>query len=138
MDLGQGMGLIADRSKGKKVPANLPRRSPTVLRRGRPLREICRAEFFELAGRDRCHVVLFDDLQVEPKKVYDDLLAFLGLDPRQCLKTSQHRPARGFKIGWLQRLLKRPPMARTVLAGKHFRKRVTDSRSAGPPGFRGR
>ena len=36
-------------------------------------------------------------------------------------------PRRKARIGWLRRLLKRPPVARTILAGQHFRKRVADA-----------
>jgi len=123
-DLDKAWALIKDRRKGKKVPRTcLDARQLFYDEAGRFGKYA--NEFFELVGRDRCHVVLFDDLQADPKKVYDDLLPFLGLDPAPMPKDQQHRPARGFKIGWLQRLLKRPPIARTVLAGKHFRKRVS-------------
>jgi hypothetical protein len=125
-DLEQAWRLIGDRRDGRKVPRTcLDARQLFYDQAGRFGHHVSR--FFEVVGRERCHVVLFDDLQANPQKVYDDLLAFLGLDPAPMPTQKRHRQAYAFKIGWLQRLLKRPPVARTVLAGQHFRKRVSES-----------
>lgn len=81
--------------------------------------------FFESVGRDRCHVVVHDDLYSDPAKVYRDMLEFLGLEDYGRTDFSARRSAQGFKFGWLQRLLKRPPVAtRAVLAGEKYRTRV--------------
>ena len=80
--------------------------------------------FFDVVGRDRCHVVVFDDLKADPGKAYQGMLDFLGLPSAPMPENWNPRPARGAKIKWLQRLLKRPPIARSVLAGEKFRKRV--------------
>lgn len=80
--------------------------------------------FFRIVGRERCHVVIFDDLRDDPAGTYAKLLDFLGLPPAPLPQRQRHRERHGFKIGWLQRLLKRPPVARTVLAGEKFRTRV--------------
>lgn len=125
-DFEKAWRLIGERRKGRKVPRTcLDARQLFYDEAGRFGEHVSR--FFEVVGRERCHVVLFDDLQAHPQKVYDDLYAFLGLDPAPMPKEQTHRPARGFKIGWLQRLLKRPPVARSVMAGQHFRKRVSSA-----------
>lgn len=80
--------------------------------------------FFDIVGRDRCHVVVFDDLKSDPAKAYKGMLDFLGLRRAPMPEGWNPRPARGAKIKWLQRLLKRPPIARSILAGEKFRKRV--------------
>ena len=81
-------------------------------------------QFFDAVGRERCHVVLFDDLVADPKGAYDRLCAFLGLEPWPGTKLKAKRKHETFRFGWLQRLLKRPPKpVRTVLAGEQFRQR---------------
>ena len=125
-DLERAWRLIEDRRNGRRVPRScLDARQLFYDEAARFGKHVSR--FFEAVGRERCHVILFDDLQAEPEKVHADLIAFLGLDPSPLPVNKSYRSARGFKIGWLQRLLKRPPVARTVLAGQHFRKRVADA-----------
>lgn len=125
-DLERAWRLIEERRSGRNVPRScLDARQLFYDEAARFGEHVGR--FFEIVGRERCHVVLFDDLQADPQKVHDDLIAFLGLEPAPMPEERPHRSARGFKIGWLQRLLKRPPVARSVLAGQQFRKRVTDA-----------
>jgi hypothetical protein len=130
-DLERAWRLIEERRNGRKVP-----RSCLDARQLFYDEAACFGKhverFFDAVGPDRCHVVLFDDLQADPQKVYDGLLAFLGLDPAPMPEWKRHRARHGFKIGWLQRLLKRPPVARTVLAGQQFRKRVADAPNREP------
>jgi hypothetical protein len=125
-DLESAWRMIEARRNGRKVPRScLDARQLFYDEAARFGKHV--GAFFEAVGRDRCHVVLFDDLQSDPRKVHDDLLAFLGLDPAPMPEEKRHRARHGFRIGWLQRLLKRPPVARTVLAGQQFRKRVADA-----------
>ncbi|HVF37017.1 MAG TPA: sulfotransferase, partial [Sphingomicrobium sp.] len=80
--------------------------------------------FFEIVGRDRCHVVLFDDLAADAEAVYRDLCRFLGIVPSAATNFRPQRVNKAIRFGWLQRLLKRPPKAvQTVLAGEQFRQR---------------
>ena len=125
-DLESAWRMIEARRNGRKVPRScLDARQLFYDEAARFGKHV--GAFFEAVGRDRCHVVLFDDLQSDPRKVHDDLLAFLGLDPAPMPEEKRHRARHGFRIGWLQRLLKRPPVARTVLAGQQVRKRVADA-----------
>jgi hypothetical protein len=81
-------------------------------------------QLFDAVGRERCHVVLFDDLVADPKGSYERLCAFLDLEPWPATKLKAKRKHEAFRYGWLQRLLKRPPKpVRTVLAGEQFRQR---------------
>jgi len=80
--------------------------------------------FLADVGRDRCHIVLFDDLCRDPKGTYDSLCGFLEIDPWANTDFEPQRINKTIRIGWLQRLLKRPPKAiRTALAGEKFHKR---------------
>ena len=75
-------------------------------------------------GRERCHVVLFDDLAADPAATYRRMCEFLKIDPWPDTEFKARRINSGFRYGWLQRLLKRPPKAvRTVLGGEQFRQR---------------
>ena len=80
--------------------------------------------FFDAVGRDRCHVVLFDDLSRDPQATYARMCEFIGVEPWAATDFAARRANMSFRFGWLQRLLKRPPKAmHTVLAGHQFRQR---------------
>ena len=82
-------------------------------------------KFIATVGRERCHIVLFDDLIRDPQSVYARMLKFIGLQADGRTDFSVHRASRGYKIGFLQRLLKRPPKAlRGIAAGDQYRQRV--------------
>lgn len=123
-DFGAAWALIGERRAGRKVPRTcLDPRLLDYEEIGRLGKHV--AAFFDAVGRERCLVVVHDDLVVDPGGVYRAVLAFLGLPDYGRKKFRAKRAAQGFKLGWLQRLLKRPPKAtRTVLAGKQFRQRV--------------
>lgn len=93
--------------------------------------------FFDAVGRERCHVVLFDDLSSDRRATYLGMCAFLGVDPWENTKFDALRSNKGFRFGWLQRLLKRPPkVMRSVLAGEQFHqreKKLGDGASKPPP-----
>ena len=81
--------------------------------------------FFAAVGRERCQVVLFDDLKADPAGVYRRLLDFLGLPDDGRRDFTAWRASRGYRSAVLQRLLKRPPVVtRAVLAGEKYRLRV--------------
>jgi hypothetical protein len=130
-DLEKAWRLIGERRQGRKVPRTcLDARQLYYDEAGRLGKNV--GHFFDVIGRDRCHVVVFEELKADPEKVYAELLQFLGLRPIPLPPGKQHRAGHGYKIGWLQRLLKRPPVARTVLAGKHFRRRVASKPHRAP------
>jgi hypothetical protein len=80
--------------------------------------------FISAVGRERCHIVLFDDLSSDPQGTYRELCGFLGIEPWAGTDFEPQRVNKTIRIGWLQRLLKRPPKAvRTALAGEKFHTR---------------
>lgn len=130
-DLERAWALIGERRAGRKVPRSC------VDARQLMYDEVARlgkhvGRFFEVIGRERCHVVLFDDLTADPERVHRELIDFLGLAPAPLPELPPQRESKGYRIGWLQRLLKRPPVARTVLAGDHFRRRVSSAPAREP------
>lgn len=123
-DLEKAWRLTSERRNGRKVPRSCVDARQLLYDEAARLGKHV-SHFFDVVGRERCHVVLFDDLKADPAAVYARLLDFLGLPPAELPERQQHRGRNGFRIAWLQRLLKRPPVATKVLAGQHFRQRVT-------------
>jgi hypothetical protein len=133
-DFDKAWRLTKERAAGRKIPRSCldPRllRYDEVARLGKHVEA-----FFKAVGRERCLVVVYDDLAQDSTRVFSQLLDFLNLPPFEYQGESRNRGRRGFRFGWLQRLLKRPPVVtRSVLAGEQYRQRVTKkpSKGAGP------
>lgn len=122
-DFRDAWAKIGERAQGKSLPKRAI--DPRWLRydwAGQLGQNVER--FLAAVGRERCHIVLFDDLSSDPKGTYDRLCRFLGIDPWSGTDFAPQRINKTIRIGWLQRLLKRPPKAvRTALAGDKFHKR---------------
>ena len=114
---------IPDRAAGKRIPRSCY--EPRWLRYDEGGKFGTYVErFFATIGRERCFIALFDDLVADPAAQYRALCEFAGLEPRPGTDFAPRRESRGFRYGWLQRLLKRPPgFARDYLAGKQFAQR---------------
>lgn len=114
---------ISERAQGKSLPKRAV--DPRWLRydwAGQLGQNVER--FLATVGRERCHIVLFDDLLSDPRSTYRELCRFLGIEPWAETDFEPQRINKTIRIGWLQRLLKRPPKAiRTALAGDQFHKR---------------
>lgn len=133
-DFPTAWGKIDERAQGKSIPKRAA--DPRWLRYDRAgLLGQSVERFFATVGRARCHVVLFDDLIADPQGTYQELCRFLEIEPWPGTDFGAQRVNKTIRIGWLQRLLKRPPKAiRTALAGEHFHKRekkvgTTESRA---------
>lgn len=115
---------IEDRKQGRSIPRSAI--DPRFLRYDEAGALGSRVEqFFNAVGRERCHVVLFDDLAADTEGTYRRLCSFLGIEPMAGMNFKPRRAGKSFRYGWLQRFLKRPPEAvRTVMAGKKYRQRV--------------
>ena len=122
-DFGHAWDKIGQRARGRSIPRSAI--DPRFLRYDEAGALGSRVEqFFEEVGRERCHIVLFDDLASDPERTYRGICAFLGIEPWPATKLKARRKHMTFRYGWLQRLLKRPPKpVRTVLAGRKFRQR---------------
>jgi len=122
-DFGEAWAKIGERAKGKSLPKRAI--DPRWLRydwAGMLGENVER--FLAAVGRERCHIMLFDDLAADPGGTYRGMCAFLGIEPWEGTDFSPQRINKTIRIGWLQRLLKRPPSAiRTALAGEKFHQR---------------
>src|SRR3990170_6376870 len=123
-DFGKAWKLNAERAQGRSIPRTCV--DPRWLRYDQAGRLGTNVEnFFNAVGRDRCLVVVFDDLVADPAAVHRQMLDFLGISPQELHNYGARRGSKGFRFGSLQRLLKRPPIAtRALLAGEAYRQRV--------------
>lgn len=123
-DFERAWGLMRERREGRCVPRTcVDSRTLQYEELGRLGTHVER--FFRAVGRERCFVVLLDDLSADPERVYREMLDFLGLPLCGLPDFAPRRQSQGFRIGSLQRFLKRPPVAaRSVLAGEKYRMRV--------------
>lgn len=60
---------------------------------------------YRAAGRDQCHVIVFDDLARDPAAVYRDVLKFIGVDDDGRTTFGRRYPSRIYRFRWLQELL---------------------------------
>ena len=123
-DFGRAWALMPERAHGRKVPPScFDARSLQYAELGRLGTHVER--FMRSVGRERCHVVLFEDFIADPAGTYGALLEFLGLPDDGRREFPIHRGRQGFKHAWLQRMLKRPPVRmRAMLGGEKLLQRV--------------
>lgn len=123
-DFARAWALCPERAEGRSIPRTCV--DPRWLRYDQAGRLGTYVEnFFRAVGRERCFVMVFDDLASNPAALNRQLLEFLELSPHEMLDFGARRVSKSYRIGWLQRLLKRPPIAtRALLAGEAYRMRV--------------
>lgn len=115
---------IPDRTAGRRIPRSCV--DPRWLRYDEAGRYATYLErLFATVGRDRCLVLLFDDLAVDPRGQYRQLMDFLELQPmEETVDFTPRRKGHDVRHLWLQRLLKRPPKrVRKYFAGAAYRQR---------------
>lgn len=120
---------VPDRAAGRRIPRSCV--EPRWLRYDQAGRYATYLErLFAAVGRERCLVLLFDDLAADAVGQYRRLMDFLGLPPiEHSLDLTPRRQSHDVRLPSLQRLLKRPPKpVRKYLAGPHYRKRERNLR----------
>ena len=60
---------------------------------------------FQVAGRDRSHVIVFDDFKANPLESYRGVLEFLGVDYDGQTEFERRYESQMYRYRWLQRLL---------------------------------
>lgn len=63
---------------------------------------------FEVAGRDRTHIIVFDDLVADTLSVYQRTLEFLDVDYDGQIRFERKYQSRMYRYRWLQKLLYLP------------------------------
>jgi hypothetical protein len=100
---------VPDRAAGRRIPPSCV--EPRWLRYDEAGRYATYVErLFSAVGKERCTVLLFDDLADDPRGQYHRLVEFLDLPPLEgTVNFAPRRASYGVRFHWLQRLLKRPP-----------------------------
>jgi hypothetical protein len=107
-DFAVAWNLQADRAAGLRIPKRC--RDPRLLQYGFIGKLGMHVErLFEVAGRERCLVIVFDDFVQEPRASYLRALEFIGVDDDGQVKFSRKRETSGFKSRWLQQFVMNPP-----------------------------
>jgi hypothetical protein len=114
-DFATAWSLQAARARGEKLP---PRsRDPLMLQYARVASFGDQIEqLYRIAPRDNCLVLLYEDFAADPRKVYEQVLGFLGLEFDGRDRWPRKQPSRGYRYRWLQELLYRPPRGVAKLA----------------------
>lgn len=114
---------VPDRAAGKRIPRSCI--DPRWLRYDEAGRYATYVErLFATVGRERCLVVIFDDLVANQEEQFRRILDFIGLDSSRIPDVQPERESRGVRYPWLQRLLKRPPkVLHPLVAGIEYRRR---------------
>ena len=108
-DFATAWALQDARAGGQQLPAHC--RTPYLLQ----YREIGRIghhveQLFHAAGRENCHVVLFDDFISDTLGSYRQVLDFLRVDYDGQTEFPPVEVSKFYRYRWLHLLLKRPPM----------------------------
>jgi hypothetical protein len=99
---------VPDRAAGRRIPWSTI--EPRWLRYDEAARYGTYVErLFAAVSRERCTVMVFDDLVADPAAQHRRLLEFAGLDPMPVPDTGAERESKGVRFLLLQQLMKRPP-----------------------------
>ena len=108
VDFARAWDLQESRAAGKNLPKRC--REPMLLQYGFLGKLGMHVErLFEVAGRERCQVIVHDDFVQDPRAVYLQTLAFIGVDDDGQVKFKRTRETSGFKSPWLQQFVMNPP-----------------------------
>jgi hypothetical protein len=116
-DFGEALAAEPDRLEGRRIPADALRPEALYYRRSVRFADQLR-HWFDVFGRDRMHVIVFDDLVSDPRTVYRETLQFLGVDPSHEVDLTVYNPNRRARSGRIQRLIFAPPRPVRALFGK--------------------
>jgi len=123
--------LVQDRRAGRKIPRScLEPRFLDYWEAGKLGKHV--EHFFNLVGRERCHVTVFDDFKADPGAAYRSALEFLELPDDGRNGFERHAESKDSRIAWIHRLMKRPPRALFFLFDSEDREVI--AAGAGEPG----
>ena len=66
------------------------------------------ARYLDVFGRERVHIILFDDLKADSEGAYRKLLAFLEIDPSHRIEPATHNPNKVTRSKTLSSLINSP------------------------------
>ena len=130
-DFNRAWDLVSERRAGRQIPRScLEPRFLDYWEAGKLGQHVER--FFELVGRERCHVTVFDDFKADPGGAYRRALEFLDLPDDGRQEFERHAESKDSRIAWIHRLMKRPPRVLFFLFDSEDREVI--AAGAGEPG----
>ena len=110
-DFARAWALEPTRARGERVPRHCL--DPRLLLYSKVAQLGAQVEqLFAIAGRERSHVIVFDDLVADPLRVYRGALDFLGVDYDGQTRFESRYESRMYRYRWLQRMLFVPAVQR--------------------------
>jgi hypothetical protein len=107
-DFERAWSLQSARARGERIPTRCRDRAALQYRVMAALGSQL-SRLIDEVGRERVHVVVFDDLVANPPKTYLELLASLGLPDDGRRRFRPRNESRRYRSAWLQTWLTNPP-----------------------------
>jgi hypothetical protein len=105
------------RRRGERIPGDAIRPEALYYRHSVHFAEQLR-RWLDVFGRERVHVIVFDDFVADPRTAYRGVLEFLGVDPDVQIDFAVHNPSQQARSRLLQRLVFAPPRPLRGLYGR--------------------
>lgn len=128
-DFAEALGAEPGRKRGERLPppAHHPRQWLYYRDAARFAEQVQR--YLDVFGRDRVHIILFDDFKADTAGVYAGALRFLGVDPGFRPAFDVHNANAAVRNRGLDRFMRRPPesvrrLVRAVLPATGLRRRI--------------
>jgi hypothetical protein len=113
-DFAEALAAEPARLEGRDLPPGSFRRENLYYRR--MVRFADQLErYIAVFGRDRVHVIVFDDLRADTRAVYLRLLDFLGVEPHEPAAFQARNESQRIRFAWLQRVTWDPPFKRQLV-----------------------
>lgn len=127
-DFGEALAAEEDRKRGDRIPAATNTADALFYRESARFSDQLQ-RYFEAFGRERVHVVIYDDFREDTAREYRRTLEFLEVDPDFAPAFRVVNPAKRARSATLRDFVADPPPAvRRLLwatTSRRFRKRVT-------------
>jgi hypothetical protein len=108
IDFAQALAAEPDRRAGRRLPPGPLRAENLYYRHSVRFAEQLQ-RYFDAFGRERVHVIVYDDLRRDTAGVYRRVLEFLGVDPDFQARFDVVNPNKRVRFRRLQRLVYQPP-----------------------------
>lgn len=112
-DFAQALAAEEDRAAGRRLPPGPIRPENLLYRRMARFSEQL-PRYLDAFGRERVHVIIFDDLVADTSVVYRSTLQFLGVDDRFQPAFERANESKRVRSRWLQQLVYDPPVVRRL------------------------
>lgn len=114
VDFGEALALEPERLDGRRLPRNVRRPEGLQYRAlGRYSQHVQR--YLEVFGRQAVKIIIYDDLQADPRRVYRDTLEYLELDADFQPTFDVVNRNKGVRSAWLRRMTTAAPLVNSLL-----------------------